>query len=217
MSNEAKFITGVILATVLIVVVAIFATGSYKASGTPDNSVATPPPANAAFLVREDSQKFGSESAKVTMVEFADYQCPGCKGVYPILKQLKEEYKNDMQFVFRNFPLPMHPLAQQAAETAEIAGSQGKFWEMHDMIFDNQESLTKDSFEQFAKDLELDMDAYNKAISDGEYKKKVQRDLSDASQLDLQGTPTIFINTIPYTGPLSYEGLKQAIDSELQK
>src|SRR3954466_8312 len=132
MSQEAKVLIGVGVATLLIVVGAAFFLGG---SSSPDKATPTISQDQAKMLVRPDSHIMKATNAKVTIVEFGDFQCPACGASYPIISQLLTQYKGKVNFVFRNFPLQMHPNAPIAAEAAEAAGAQGKFFEMYDALY----------------------------------------------------------------------------------
>lgn len=175
------------------------------------------PSAILGKIVREDSHKVGSGSVQV--VEFGDFQCPACAQAHPDVKKLKEEFGNDITFVFRNFPLPMHANAQAAAEAAEAAGVQGKFWEMHDKLFETQSqwgSLADPTsiFAQYAEELGLDREAFTEALTSRTHKDRVASDQSDGYSVGVSGTPTFFING-KRQASFDYETLKKAIEAEL--
>ncbi len=156
----------------------------------------------------------GGENAKVTVVEFSDFQCPACGAMYPVLKRIESEYGGKIKFVYRHFPLPIHPFAQKAAEASECAALQGKFWEYHDKLFENQQSLEVADLKQYAVDLGLELGQFNQCLDSGEMNLKVSKDGADAQSLGSTGTPTFFINGYRYNG-MAYEQLKQVIDREL--
>ena len=144
----------------------------------------------------------GSESNKILLVEYGDYQCPGCEGAYPNVKTLMEEYGTDVTLVFRNFPLTsIHPNARAAAAVAEAAGLQGKFWEMHDKLYGSQsdwDSLdtTKrsDIFNSYASDLGLDVEKFKADITDKPVTQKINFDVALGKSAKVTGTPTFFLN-----------------------
>lgn len=166
-------------------------------------------------LVGDARNSKGDSLAKVTIVEFSDFQCPYCKIASEEINTILPQYK-DVRFVFRQFPLSSHPLAQKAAEAAEAAGAQNKdkFWEMHDKIFSNQSSLTEDSFEKFATELGLNVNQFKQDLSSGKYKDLTTKDYQDGIKVGVQGTPSFYINgkKINLT---SFNDLKTAIDKEL--
>ncbi|MFZ1250192.1 MAG: thioredoxin domain-containing protein [Candidatus Microsaccharimonas sp.] len=144
----------------------------------------------------------GSDSNKIMLIEYGDYQCPSCGGAYPNVKTLLDEYGENVTFVFRNFPLTsIHPNARAAAAVAEAAGLQGKFWEMHDMLYENQNSWENldsskraDIFTQYATSLGLDIDKFNADIAGNQTSKKVNFDLALGKEAGVSATPTFFLN-----------------------
>src|SRR3990167_2494703 len=144
-------------------------------------------------------QKIGSESAKVKLVEFSDFQCPACKSAEPAIKQALLKYPETLQFIYRHFPLPQHAHARQATTLAEAAGEQGKFWEMHDRIFETQSQWSDigDSTEFFlglARDLNLDEAKLKEVLEKNTFKSKIEDDIAEARSLGVNSTPTFFLN-----------------------
>lgn len=168
-----------------------------------------------------DSPALGPEGAKVTIVEFSDYQCPACLTAENSVKQLMQQYNGKVRFVYRNFPLySIHPNAGIAAEAALAAGEQGKFWEMHDKLFENQQAISKDgivTIKKIAKELNLDEAKFNGALESRKFASAVKKDYDDALRFGSEGTPTFFINGTKYFGAYNAEQLKQIIDAELAK
>jgi len=137
----------------------------------------------------------GLESAPVTLVEYGDYECPNCAAAYPIIKAVQKKLGPKLRFVFRNFPLSnMHPFAELAAEAAEAAGAQGRFWEMHDAIYENQESLGEEMIEELAQKLKLDINRFNSDIKNRKFKEHVKKDFLGGAKSGVNGTPSLFIN-----------------------
>jgi protein-disulfide isomerase len=142
----------------------------------------------------------GPESARAQLVEYADFQCPSCGAYFPLLKQLEMAYPEDLRVQFKHFPLvSIHPNAMNAARAAEAAGRQGKFWEMHDRIFESQQNWSnstnaRGSFEVYARDIGLDMDRYGADFKDAAATSAINADRSDGSALGVRGTPTFFLN-----------------------
>lgn len=175
---------------------------------------------SADILTRSDSQKILVPNAKVTLVEFADFQCPACRAIHPLVQQILKDYQGKITFVFRNFPLPQHRYAVISAEAAEIAGDQGKFWEMHDAIFEHQDEWAnskspKNLFIQYAKNLDLNVDEFTKSLNDNKYTDKIGRDKSDGNLANVDSTPTFFVNGQKLI--LQSAGdLKNAIDNALK-
>jgi len=154
----------------------------------------------------------GPGDAVVTLVEYGDYQCPHCGRAYPIVKAIQKEFGNQLRFVFRNFPLrELHPHAEAAAETAEFAGEQGKFWEMHDLIFENQSALGERLFSELARRLDLDVNALRESLRSGAFSERVARDFSGGVRSGVNGTPTFFINGARHDASFEFETLSAAI------
>jgi protein-disulfide isomerase len=137
----------------------------------------------------------GGLSAPVTLVEYGDYQCPYCGRAYPMLKRVQKHFGDQLRFVFRNFPLrELHEYAELAAESAEASGAQGQFWEMHDALFENQQSLGEELVESLAVKFGLDIDTFNVEVSERKYKDRVSEDFMSGVKSGVNGTPTFFIN-----------------------
>ncbi len=154
----------------------------------------------------------GQEDAPVTLLEYGDYKCPHGRQVHSIVKPLQKHLGDQMRFVFRYFPLnSIHPHAQQAAETAEAAGAQGRFWEMHDYLFEHPLSLSNGSVLQYATYLGLDVDRFEREIAEHIYAERVRSDLRSGIASGVNGTPTFFINGIRHDGDWNLERLQAAI------
>ncbi|MDB5166682.1 MAG: bdbD [Candidatus Saccharibacteria bacterium] len=155
----------------------------------------------------------GPADAPVTMVEYGDYECPYCGQAYYIIKQLQADLGDMLRFVFRNFPLTqIHPDALPAAYAAEAAGLQGKFWEMHDVIYEHQEELEAHNLASFAYLLELDVDRFVKDMNSEAVNKKVYDDFWSGVRSGVNGTPTFFINGKRHEGSYAYQSLRGAIE-----
>lgn len=192
MTQEGKIVLGVGLASLLLIFGAVFLLSK---PGT------TPPVSDPGKLVRSDSHTTGSINAKVTIVEFGDYQCPACGVAHPEVKKILSEYNGKVSFVFRNFPLPMHINADIAAEAAEAAGAQGKFWEMHDMLYEKQAEWSEKSdariiFSGYAKSLGLDTKKFEEAITKNAFQSTIQKDIEDGNTLGVNSTPTFYVNGV---------------------
>jgi protein-disulfide isomerase len=159
----------------------------------------------------------GNPAAKVTIVAFSDFQCPYCSKVVPTLEKVMKEYDGKVKLVFRNFPLDFHPMAAKAAEAGACAADQGKFWEMHDKMFGNQQKLAVPDLKETAKGLGLDMGKFEKCLDGGEKKALVDTDAKAGGEVGVQGTPAFFINGIFLNGAMPYENFKETIDRELSK
>ena len=158
----------------------------------------------------------GAEDAPVTLVEYGDYECPHCGCAYSIIKRVQKHFGKSLRFVFRNFPLSeLHSHAESAAETAEFAGARGKFWEMHDLLFENQERLSGDLYLKLAEQLSLPIKALRKELEDGTYQTRVRADFSSGIRSGVNGTPTFFINGKRHDGPFDYEALVLAIQEQI--
>ncbi len=169
--------------------------------------------------VSADDDAFkGSADAPVTIIEFSDFQCSFCARFFSqTLPQLQTNYidTGKVKFVFRDFPLGFHAEAQKAAEAAECAGDQGKFWEMHDKLFENYASLNVANMKQWASDLGLDTATFNDCLDSGKYESEVKSDMQDGQNAGISGTPSFFINGIKVVGAQPYSTFQQIIEAEL--
>lgn len=179
-------------------------------------------PANLSLKVpvnNEDNSK-GADNAPVTLVEYSDFQCPACKVYYPIIRKLSEEMPDKVKIVYRNYPLRQaHPNAQAAAEASEAAALQGKYWEMHNALFDTQETWSKDKtpklfFEDLASSLGLDAKRFNADMKSDAVRDKINRDYSSGS--GIEGTPSFFLNGKLIDSPRSYDDFKKIIEESAQ-
>ena len=214
MTKEAKVIT-------LIAVVFLIGFGLliWKAPG-----VKTAGPIDQSILVRENSHMIGLQTASASVVEFGDYQCPACGLAHPILKEVVDQYKDNpnFNFVFRNFPLPQHSNALIAAEAAEAAGAQGKFWEMHDALYENQAewSDSKDPlsiFVTYAETIGLDdLEKFKTDVTAHAFADAVRSDMTDANSLFVNHTPTVYLNGEEIDS-FNVQTLKASIDAALAK
>jgi len=172
-------------------------------------------PELAASIANSKGPSFGPTDAKVTVVEFSDFQCPYCSRAATAVDQIKEKYGTRVRFVFRQFPLPMHENARGAAEAALAANAQGKFWEFHDKMFQNQSKLTRDSLEGFAKEAGLDVAAFKKALDSKTYAAEVDSDMKLGESVAVNGTPTMFINGARVANPTNFEAISAQIEGAL--
>ncbi|KKR76130.1 MAG: hypothetical protein UU21_C0017G0003 [Candidatus Levybacteria bacterium GW2011_GWA2_40_8] len=193
-----------------------------KLASTGPTSSTTEPVVN--FPKIEANETFyGTESAKVVLVEYSDFQCPACGAYYPVLKQIKEAYKDRMLFVYRNFPLRQnHQNAAISAQASYAAHKQGKFWEMHNMLFDNQavwssQANASETFVEYAKTLGLDVEKFKTDMNSQEAKDYVSSQERQALSLGVNSTPTFFLNKKLLRINANYEEFKKAIEEELQK
>jgi protein-disulfide isomerase len=160
----------------------------------------------------------GEENAPFTLVEYGDYQCPYCGQAYPIVKRVQKHFGKRLRFVFRNFPLiEMHPNAELAAETAEFAAANGKFWEAHDLLYENQQRLGGELYSEIAKKLALVPASLVVALEKREFAPRVRTDFSGGVRSGVNGTPTFFINGQRHDASFDYETLVAAIEAAPSK
>ena len=158
----------------------------------------------------------GPADAKVTIVEWSDYQCPFCKRAEPTIDQIEKTYGKNIRFVFRNFPLSFHPYANIAAEAAEAAAAQGKFWQFHDKLYEVSPKLDRASLESYAQGLGLNMAKFKKALDTNEYKSFIDGQEQDGQQHGVSGTPTFFINGRKLVGAQPFSAFKPVIDEQIK-
>ena len=158
----------------------------------------------------------GSPTATVTLVEYGDYQCPFCGNAQPAIKKLQKHYGDQLRFVFRNFPqVRVHAYAQRAAEAAEAAGAQGKFWEMHDYLYEHPEALDVENLARAAGVLGLDKVKFDREVAERVYSKRVQQDVQSGNASGVGGTPTIFINGVRNDDDDDFVTLKAKIEEAI--
>jgi protein-disulfide isomerase len=158
----------------------------------------------------------GDENARITLVEYGDYQCPHCARAHPIVKRLQKHFGKDLRFVFRNFPLnEIHPFAESAAETAEFAAQFDRFWEMHDAIFENQENLGPELLLQLTQSLGLSESQLRQALAIHQYTEGVRQDLIGGARSGVNGTPSFFISGHRHDGSFEFDELSSAIQEKL--
>ncbi len=159
----------------------------------------------------------GPAGAAVTIVEFSDFQCPACGHAFPTVKRLMEKYQGKVRIVFRDYPLPIHPQAPKAAEAARCAADQGRFWELHDRMFQNQQKLAVADLKAAAAEIGMDGAAFGSCLDSGRYAAAVQKDVADGRGYGVSATPTFFINGRMINGAAPLQSFSQVIDEELQK
>ncbi|AKQ66869.1 Periplasmic thiol:disulfide interchange protein DsbA [Myxococcus hansupus] len=191
--------------------------GSERAAPKAQQQQQQPAAAVRKIEIPTDSPSFGPATAKVTIVEWSDFECPFCSRVGPSLAKIKEAYPNDVRVVFRHQPLPFHPNAKLAAEASHAAHEQGKFWEYHDKLFANQKALDRASLEKYAQELGLNISKFKGALDQGKFKAKVEADSSAGNAVGANGTPTFFINGREFVGAQPFESFKRVIDEEIGK
>jgi protein-disulfide isomerase len=161
-----------------------------------------------------DTPVRGRPEAPVLLVEYADYECPYCRQLQPVLDRVLSEFKNDIRFAYKDAPLSMHPGAQKAAEAAHCAGAQGKYWQYHELLV-SAKQLDIASLKKRARDLGLDGNSFDSCLDSGTQAGRVQSFLAEAQALGLQGTPSLFVNGRLFSGLITYEQLRDVISEEL--
>ena len=203
--------------TLAVVILGLF--GIYFLTSKNDTNKSSP----ASSTARLSNNVLGENKKNVVLVEYGDYQCPACAAYYPIIKQLVETYKSDIQFQFRNFPLQqIHQNARAAARAAEAAGKQNKFWEMHDLLYEQQSSWEQSSsanliFEQYAKQLGLNVDTFKTDFASNEINEIINADFNEGTRLGVESTPTFFLQGKKLDNPpRDLEGWKKLIDEQIK-
>ena len=158
----------------------------------------------------------GNKSAPITVVEFSDFQCPYCARFSPTIDQVLKAYPNDVKFVYKDFPLSFHKQAKNAAKAARAAGEQGKFWEMHDLIFEKYATVNEVMFKEFATKLNLDMNKFLADFNSSKYDNLIQQDINLGRQSGVTGTPTLYMNG-KRMQRRSFDDFKKAIESNLKQ
>jgi protein-disulfide isomerase len=159
----------------------------------------------------------GPATAPVTIVEFSDFQCPFCKQARPTLKKIQAAFGDRVRLIHRNAPLPNHPDAMPAAEAGQCAHDQGKFWEYHDVLFDNQQALERPRLKEYAVKAGLDSETFTTCLEEGMFRRNVEQDVIDAQAYGVSSTPTFFINGRILMGAVPYETLEKVIREELAR
>lgn len=178
--------------------------------------VLLPPYRPARVEVSAVGPSRGPQSAPVTIVEFSDFQCPYCVKAEPTVKQVLATYGDKVRLVTRDYPLPFHEKAQKAAEAARCAADQGRYWEMHDKLFSDQQALDVAGLKKTAGELKLDQAKFDKCLDSGEKAKEVAEDKKAGEVAGVNGTPAFFVNGLLISGALPFDSFKEIIDSELK-
>lgn len=213
MSNDTKILIGVGVAIAVLFVVLVSIASQQKDSKSP---VAV----EKEILVRPDSHGTASLPTRVTIAEFGDYQCPACGGAHPLVQELLKEYSGKITLVYRHFPLDAHQHARSAAKAAEAAALQGKFWEMHNMLYENQSEWTEERdpipvYLKYAKTLQLNIDQFSGDMTSDSVANRILQDLKDGQRAGVNATPTFFINSEKHVGVPSKE-FKDLLDAALK-
>lgn len=217
--EKTRFIKRITLWTVVVLGIGGAVFGMMKFGGSSSDS-SFPQSASLIDAISETDRFKGNKESKVVLIEYSDFQCPACGYYYPLVKQLGEEYKDKIVIGYRHFPLPQHKNAKPAAYAAEAAAKQGKFWEMHDMIFDNQkkwseEKDAKEIFTEYAKSLNLNMDQFKTDSESEEVKNKVDKDYQSGVRSKVDSTPSFFLNGQKIQNPQNYDGFKDIINKAI--
>jgi len=189
-----------------------------KAAEQPSAPTPQPAPMVDMKTLADDDAVKGNPNAPVTIIEFSDFECSYCARFYSMTyKQLVEKYVDTgkVKVIYRDYPLSFHPNAQNAAEAAECAGEQGKYYEMHDKLFEESTRGGKESFKLFAQDLGLDTEAFNTCLDSGRMASEVRKDTVDGQRAGVRGTPAFFINGQALTGAQPFPAFEQIIEAEL--
>ncbi|MBI2314749.1 DsbA family protein [Candidatus Daviesbacteria bacterium] len=215
MKTETKVLGIILIITLVLLFGGIFLLSKQGLSGTNEETVYQ--------IDYSKGQKIGSDSAKVKLVEFSDLECPACAAAEPFVKKVKSDYPNKVQLIYRHFPLPQHTHSRQVAIFAEAAAKQGKFWEMHDKLFETQSQWTilpeKEAaafFLNLAKELSLDQDKLNQDLEDPVVKSRVDEDEAESRRLGVNATPTFFLNGRKLNLQ-SFSELNTVVANELKK
>jgi len=163
----------------------------------------------------DDDPRVGSENANVRIVLFSDFDCPYSSRAVPLIEQIREAYGDEVIIAFRDFPLDFHPTAQKAAEAAECADEQGKFWEYHDKLFETQGAHEVASLKGYAEELGLDTAAFDSCLDSGIMAEEVKTDMADGQSVGVSGTPTFFVNGEIVVGAQPFDTFKEQIDAAL--
>lgn len=215
--KNLKIIIGLI---VVVAIVFLIGKSSYKTADekkqlSDTNQVST-------LEVKANDWVAGNPDAKVTLIEYLDFECEACGAYYPITTKLKEEYKNDIKFVVRYFPLPGHRNSRTAAYSVEAAGKQNKFWEMYDLVFKNQkewgeqQAPNQEQFEKYAIEAGVNIEQWRQDVKSSEVMDRVDASYKEAVSLNLQGTPSFFLDGKRIQNPKGYESFKLLIDEAIK-
>lgn len=211
-----------IMIAIGVITIAIIGLGAYFLSRPPKTEQTNPEKVNQEVLIRSDSHKIKAPQEKAVLVEFGDFQCPACGSYFALTEKLKEEFKDNLTFVFRNYPLMQHKYGKVSSYAAEAAGKQGKFWEMYTLLYKNQDtwSLSSDGeavFRDYAKSLGVDLKKYDEDVKSGEVKKIVDNDSADGSVLGVNSTPTFYLNGEKLSSIKSYEDFQILVKAAILK
>lgn len=213
MKTETKVLGAILIGTAVLLFGGIFFLSKLSSNGTESSTV---------FQIDySKGQKIGSDSAKVKLVEFSDLQCPACLAAEPLVRKIRADYPGQLQLLYMHFPLPQHTHGLQAAILAEAAGAQGKFWEMHDKLFETQAQWSTMTdvtpfFLGLARELNLDEAKIKEALDKNEFKDKIDADKAEGQRLGVDSTPSFFLNGRKLNLQ-SFDDLNTAVAQELKK
>ncbi|HYF96497.1 MAG TPA: thioredoxin domain-containing protein [Patescibacteria group bacterium] len=205
------------IAVIIIVILGLFGVFAMTKKSSDDQQ------SSSGSEAKTSEHKKGAGNKGVTLIEYGDFQCPACKSYYPMVKQIKESYGDDITFQFRHFPLTqIHPHAFAASRAAEAAGKQDKFFDMHDMLYENQDSWTSQSnvttiFEGYAQQLGLNMEQFKADVLNAETAAVINADLKAGNAIGASSTPTFVLNGSKIENPQSFDEFKKLIDDEIAK
>lgn len=214
--KDLKILLGIVFATLILLFGGVFLLNNKNSTSQIAGAV------DVKLLVREDSFQTALTSAKVTIVEFADFSCPACALSNEILNSITKDYAGKVNIVFRHFPLPTHINSKTAAEAVEAAGEQGKYLEMQDKLYKNQSEWSNidnplAKFLDYAKELNLDINKFEDSVKNNSFAAKIERDKNDGNLLGVNSTPTFFINGKKQLGIGSLDQFKNIINEQLNK
>lgn len=217
--KKTTFVKRMVLWAVVVLGIGGIVFGMARLGNSPSSS--STQSASLVDVISSADQFKGSKESKVILVEYSDLQCPACGYYYPVVKKLGEEFGDKIGIAYRHFPLPQHKNAKPAAYAAEAAAKQGKFWEMHNIIFDNQKKWSEDKnakevFSEYAKSIGLNMEQYNKDVDSQEVKDKVDSDYESGVRSKVDSTPTFFLNGEKIKNPANYDEFKKLIDEAIK-
>jgi protein-disulfide isomerase len=234
-NSKKNFYFGLVSGIAVVSIIAFIATLAFlfsdkdSANNPNDNNIAAAPtptrntapqptaqPTNIDIEVTKDDHIKGEFDAPITIIEFSDFQCPYCSRFHQTMRQVADNYKNQVRWVYKHFPLDsIHPYARKAAEASECAGDQNKFWEYTDELFVNQSLISPDFLKQTAIKLGLNENKFNECLDSGKYSSKVESDYQQGLKAGVTGTPGNIINGQLVPGALPYEQMQGMIDSLL--
>lgn len=223
MGRDKKFTIGIIIASIILLIGGVFFATKINNTSSPQSSISVSDNAKKLLDVASDDYIKGNKDASVTLIEYLDFECEACGAYYPLVKQLSEEFKNDVRFVSRYFPLPGHKNGMQAALAVEAASKQGKYWEMYNILFENQSTWGEKQaanpalFEGYAKQIGLNLEQFKKDVVSKEVKERVERDKASGERLGVTGTPSFFLDGEKIQNPKTPDDFRTLIKAAILK